>query len=85
MQFLTPERFVVGLLVLVALFYISERFQWFSYNEKKGWTVLIAVVSMASAILLMLIWFACSRILGSHFRFSLRSLFLLCFIVAIVL
>jgi hypothetical protein len=85
LQFLTPERFVVGLLVLVALFYISERFQWFSYNEKKGWTVLIAVVSMASAILLMLIWFACSRILGSHFRFSLRSLFLLCFIVAIVL
>ncbi len=84
-QFLTPQRFLVGLLILVALLFTSQRFQWFTYNEKKGWTVLIALVTVASAILLILIWFACSRILGSGFRFSLRSLFLLCFIVAIVL
>jgi hypothetical protein len=84
-QFLTPQHFLVGLLMLVSLLFISERFQWFTYNEKKGWTVLVALVTVASAILLILIWFACSRILGSGFRFSLRSLFLLCFIVAIVL
>ena len=84
-RFLTPQSFLVGLLILVGFFFFSGRFQWFTFNEKKGWTVLIALATVASAVLLIPIWFTCSRILGSRFRFSLRSLFLLCFVVAIVL
>jgi hypothetical protein len=38
---LTPARFFLGLLAVQVLLLLSERFQWFTFNEKKGWTVLI--------------------------------------------
>ena len=40
---LTPDRFFVGLLVVQVFLLLSERLQWFAFNENKGWTVLIAV------------------------------------------
>ena len=40
---LSPDRFVVGLLLGVCLLWLSDRFQWFGINHHKGWTVLIAV------------------------------------------
>jgi hypothetical protein len=35
---LTPDRFFIGLLVVQVLLLLSERFRWFAFNEKKGWT-----------------------------------------------
>jgi hypothetical protein len=32
---------------------LSKRFQWFAFNEKKSWTVLIAVASVGLFLLLM--------------------------------
>jgi hypothetical protein len=55
---LTPDRLVHGLLAVEGLLFLSERFQWFAFNEHKGWTVLIAVASLGVAMLLMLAWFA---------------------------
>ena len=53
---LTPDRFFVGLLVAQIFLLLSERFQWFAFNEKKGWTVLIAVGLVGLAVLLILLW-----------------------------
>ena len=40
---LTPDRLFIGLLVVQVFLLLSERFKWFAFNERKGWTVLIAV------------------------------------------
>jgi len=39
---LTPDRFVIGLLIVECLLWVPEKFQWFPFNEKKGWTMLFA-------------------------------------------
>ena len=38
----TPDRLILALLPVEGLLWLSERFQWFAFNEHKGWTVLIA-------------------------------------------
>ena len=40
---LTPDRFVIGLLVLEGFLLLSQRFQWLGFNRHKGCTVLIAM------------------------------------------
>ena len=57
---LTPDRFFIGLLVVQVFLLLSERFQWFAFNEKKGWAVLIAVGVVGLAVLVMLVWIATS-------------------------
>ena len=37
----TPTWLIFGLLVVEGLLWLSERYRWFWFNEKKGWTVLI--------------------------------------------
>jgi hypothetical protein len=49
---LTPDRIVVGLLVVEGFLLLSERFHWFSFNAHKGWTVLIAVATVGLTLLL---------------------------------
>ncbi len=53
---LTPARFSIGLLAAQLLLLLSEQFQWFAFNEKKGWTVLIAVGVVGLAVAVMLLW-----------------------------
>ena len=65
---LTPDRFVIGLLVVECLLWLSERFQWFPFNMHKGWTVLIAVAVVGAAFLLMLLWFIASLLVRWRFR-----------------
>ncbi len=33
---LTPDRLVIGLLVVEGLLWLSERFQWFGFSQHKG-------------------------------------------------
>ena len=54
---LTPDRFVLLLLAVEGFLLLSERFRWFSFNQHKGWTVLIAIATVGVAMLLMLLWF----------------------------
>ena len=79
----TPAWLIFGLLVVEGLLWLSERYQWFWFNEKKGWTVLIAVASVGVMIVLMLLWFVASVILRWQFQFSIRSLLMLTIAVAI--
>ena len=46
----TPDRFFVGLLAVQVFLFLSEHYQWFAFNEHKGWTVLIAVAGCRSGI-----------------------------------
>ncbi len=80
---LTPDRCLVASLALVGFLFLSERFRWFAFNEKKGWTVLIAVASVGVALLLVALWFAASLVFRWRFQFSIRSLLVLVVVVSI--
>jgi hypothetical protein len=75
-----PAWLIFGLLVVEGLLWLSERYRWFSFNEKKGWTVLIGVAVVG---LVMLGWFLVSLIFRWRFQFSIRSLLVLAVAVAL--
>ena len=75
---LSPDRFVIALLLGVCLLWLSERFQWFGFNHHKGWTVLIAVAAVGVAALVMLLWWVVSLIFRWRFQFGIRSLLAFC-------
>lgn len=79
----TPGRLLVVLLSVEAVLLLSERFEWFSFNEKKGWTVLIAVGVVGVFLLIMLIWFLIALLFRWRFQFSIRSLLLLTIAAAV--
>ena len=80
---LSPDRVVLGLLVMECVLWLSERFQWFGFNLHKGWTVLIAVAVVGVAMLLMLGWFVVALFFRWRFQFSIRSLLVLTVAVAV--
>ncbi len=78
----TPAWLVLALLVVEGLLWLSERFGWFWFNEKKGWTVLVGVAVVGAATLVMLGWFIASVVFRWRFQFSIRSLLVLTVAVA---
>jgi len=80
---ITPDRLIIGLLAVEGFLLLSERFQWFAFNEKKGWTVLIAVAAVCLAVVVMLLWLAASLLFRWRFQFCLRSLVVLVVAVAV--
>lgn len=81
----TTDRFLIGLLAVEGLFLLSERFQWFGVNEKKGYTLLITIATVAFAVVLMLLWFVVSVLRRWRFQFRMRSVLVLVLLVAIPL
>ena len=79
----TPAWLVLGSLAVEGLLWLSERYTWFWFNEKKGWTVLIAVAVVGGTMILMLLWFLVALIFRWRFQFSIRSLLVLMVAVAI--
>lgn len=79
---LTPDRFILGLLLVEGCLLLSERFGWFSFNERKGMTLLIAVGVLAVALLILLSWFIAALLLRRRFQYGLRSLLVLTVVVA---
>lgn len=71
---LSPDRFVAGLILVVGLLWLSERFGWFEFNHYKGWTVLIAMAAVGAAILLKLLWWTVGLVFRWRFQFGIRSL-----------
>ena len=74
---LSPDRLIVGLLAVLILLFLSQQFQWFAFNERKGWTVLIACAVLGLAMVVLLIWLLVSLLIRWRFQFSLRSFLLL--------
>jgi hypothetical protein len=81
----TPARFFLGLLVVQVFLLLSEPFQWFAFNEKKGWTVLVAVGVVCVAVLVILIWGLVCLCLRWGFQFGVRSLLVLLVAVSVPL
>ncbi len=75
---LSPDRFVVGLLLAICLIWLSDHFQWFGFNHHKGWTVLMSVAAVVVAALVMLLWWFTGLIFHWHFQFGIRSLLAFC-------
>jgi len=81
---LTPDRFPFFLLAVEAILLASERLDSFSFNQHKGWTVLIAVATLAVAMLLTLFWFLLSLFFRWRFQFSVRALAVFVLVCAVV-
>ncbi len=81
--FLTPTWLIFGLLVVEGLLWLSERYTWLGFNEKKGWTVLIAVAVVGVVMLVMLLWFIASLLFRWRLQFSIRSMLVLTVAVAV--
>ena len=79
----TPGRLLPVLLAVEGLLWLSERFQWFAFNQHKGWTVLIAVGAVGVFLLLMLLWFLAALVFRLRFQFSILSIFVLTVAVAL--
>ncbi len=62
---------------------LSERFQWFAFNQEKGWTVLIAMAVAGLGVLALLIVSFASYLFKWQFQFSVKSLVLLLLVSAI--
>jgi len=82
---ITPDRLIVGLLAVEGFLLLSEWFQWFAFNEKKGYTVLIAVAAVCVVLVVMLVGLVVSLLFGWRFQFSVRSLVVLVVAVAVPL
>ncbi|NQU26556.1 MAG: hypothetical protein HQ567_35175, partial [Candidatus Nealsonbacteria bacterium] len=80
----TPDKFLIALLPILGLLFLSERFTWFPFNEHKNWTVLIAVAVVCLAVVLLLLWLGVSLVSRHRFQFSIRSLLLFVAVVAVV-
>src|SRR5271165_1162947 len=78
---LTPGRFVLFLLAVEVLLWLSERFGWLGWH--KGYAVVTALASVGVVMLLMLLWFALALIFRRRFQFSIRSLLVLVVAVAV--
>ena len=70
----TPSWLVICLLAAECLLWLSERYQWFSFNSHKGWTVLIAVAAVGVGTMLLFIWLLFALLFRLRFQFSIRSL-----------
>ncbi len=77
----TPDRFVIGLLVMECLLWLSHRLGWPTWH--KGYAVLTAAATLGVAFLIMLLWFLGSLLFRWRFQFSIRSLLTLVLIVAL--
>ena len=68
---LTPDRLILLFLAVQALLWASQGFRWFSFNQHKGWTVLIAVGFTGAFLLLILVWLVAAPLLRLRFQYSL--------------
>ncbi len=80
---LSPGRLIFGLFAVEGFLFLSEWFQWFAFNEKKGWTVLIAVAAVCLVVVVMLVWLVVSLLFRWRFQFGVRSLVVLVVAVAV--
>ncbi|MGA2254799.1 MAG: hypothetical protein ABSG53_09070 [Thermoguttaceae bacterium] len=77
----TPGRFVLLLLAVEVLLWLSDRFGRPGWH--KGYAVLTAVASVGVGMLAMLVWFGVALVFRRRFQFRIRSLLVLAVVVAV--
>ncbi|HEY2882816.1 MAG TPA: leucine-rich repeat domain-containing protein [Pirellulales bacterium] len=83
-RWFTPATLLYLLLIAQATLMLSQRYRWFAFNEHPGWAMLICIISVATAIVVLLAWLIAARLFRWRFQFSLLSLFLVVLAVGIV-
>ncbi len=78
---LTPGRFVIGLLAVEVLLWLSERFGWLGWH--KGYAVLTTVAVVGVGMLMTGVWFGVALVFRRRFQFGLRALLLLAVVMAL--
>jgi hypothetical protein len=78
-----PAWLIVLSLATTGFLFLSENYEWFAFNQQKGWTVLIAVACAATVLAFMLLWWLAALILRWPFQFTIRSLLVLVVVVAL--
>ncbi len=79
----TSSWLVLLSLLVTALLFASERWRWFSFNERKGWTVLVAVTGVGVVLGLMSLWWLAALVFRLRFQFGIRTLLVLTVAVAL--
>jgi hypothetical protein len=82
--YFTPDRLILGLLVLVGFLLLSEQLSWFAFSEHKNLALLIAVADCGVTLSILILWFVVALLLRKRFQYALRSLLALTMIVAIL-
>ena len=80
---ITPGWLVLASMAVTGLLFLSERWRWFSFNEKKGWTVLIAVAGVGVVLVAMLLWWLVALVFRWRFQFGIRTMLILTVAVAL--
>jgi hypothetical protein len=78
---LSPDRVVVGLLIVEFLLWLSDWIRWPAWH--KGYAVLAAVGVSGAGIILLMLWWLAAIVFGLKFQFSIRGLLLLVVAVAL--
>ena len=78
---LTPGRFVLALLAVEVLLWLSDRFGWLAWH--KGYAVLVAVAVVGVAAILTVYWIVIALNFGWRFQFGIRTLLVLVVAVAL--
>jgi Leucine-rich repeat (LRR) protein len=81
---LTADCLLVVVLFVEGFLCFSERLRWFSFNERKGWTVLIATAVVGATLALVCACFLVCLCLRWRFQFRIRSLLILTLVIAVV-
>ena len=80
---IAPTGLITTLFGVQGFLLLSARFQWFAFNEEKGWTVLIAMSVAGFGVLALLLCSLVSYFFHWQFQFSIRSLVTLILVTAI--
>jgi hypothetical protein len=75
----TVGKFLIGILALQGVLYLSQHFKWFAFNQLKGHSLVITVTVTAIGLLLI----AGVVVLGRKAQFSLATLMLMALVTAI--
>lgn len=78
-----PAKFLVAVLLMQSVLFLSSHYRWFWFNEYKGYTVLIAVAATTACLLLLALCVGVSWFFRTKAQFGLKTLLLIVPVTAI--
>lgn len=78
----TPVKFLLAVLLMQGVLFLSGHFRWFWFNEQRSFTALVAVIASTAAVLLLVSIVLVSRFFKAKAQFGLSTLLLMVLVVA---
>lgn len=79
----TPGKFLFAVLAIQGVLFLSSHYDWFWFNQHKGYTVVATIATTSLILLLLVAWQLLNRLFGLKSQFSLASLLLMIVVIAI--